>query len=929
MSFAFPFPVTPRRKRAASGADLKLYDSLTTPIRLLDPQSTPDSHCVPELDWGLTPDIADHYPTTPSDKGSPSPLLGKAKEISIIPTRSLKQLRRSSRIQAREASKCAKLECSSQNPAPVFAPSVYSGLPSLPPLSAIFKGKISWENFNFYKLSRALSNNITSQSTLVAPSIPNTRRAALQDVAEPALKRIKEKAEPAEENNPPCTVMRLIAPTGAKMLETTPESLTGRQKQTNSALIGVTHKRFSRILPLDTIERIWEDKQRCVASLVTKPDARCSALAKSPKDIKKWICSQLSDPKAPSNLITCEDYIRQLVQMTTCTAHHRNIAEEQLERLLDCYHDRRSRHIASKHDFTKRDVKTVQCWLAALTSLPVKGDREAMQPHQQIQFFPRSTLPVPTVEALSDLASTCKKQLPTREPKTILLDKVLSTDAPARPQEVIETWKGAISSCKATPSQQLLSLLKIDPQRSTCIGKRKDGEPCGMPVAKASREEAIVLLREVLGFPSSSMLQRISGLLLCKRFHQSQIAVISSQWLQTCTVSYDDQKIHKKETCQAVQHRPESTLVCQKKEISKNVQMTHSLDSFRYDSENDTSTSIVATRTAGIAQKTEIAQTFDEGGQKIIETLTTTDAMRTVETRRVLTSTSQRVETGTILATRQLTKTASWFYSSPIDGVKSVQAQSKTVALRQSLLIAAQASKLDEVELVGIHQRFSWYISGGSGSASVENWLHKSLNTNLTLREYTTPLKGPDQPLKYPSQSMNYPGQGLIYMYWIPGNFGFVKIGKTSGESAEERLDKWKKQCGHKVEEYTRGEKGLALQLPHAFRVERLVHDELRQYRMKEKSCEKCGAAHNEWFAIPQYHALKVIEKWSSWIRTRPYIETNGEWHLKEPISIDDVLCKPIELPVGHIAVLPAFQVRQHAQLKTPKRTSKSRKKST
>ena len=919
MSFALPFPVTPRRKRAVSGADLRLYDSLTTPIRFPELQSTPDSHCVPELDWGLTPDIADYLPRTPSDKGSPSPLLSNAREVSTIPKRPLKQLRRSSRIQAREASKCIKPECCSQDPAPIFMPSIYSALPSLPPLFDIVKGDISWENFSFFKLSRALRNDTSSQSKSVARPIPNTRRAGLQDAVEPALKRIKEKAEPVEENNPLCTIKRAIATPIVKMPEATSESPTTRQRETYSALKGVTRKRFSRILPFETIERIWKDKQRCVASLVRAPDARCSKLDKSSKDIKKWICSQLSDLQAPSDLIACEDYIRELIRITVCTAHHRNIAKEQLDRLLDSYRGRPNRLVGSKHDFTKRDLKAVRCWLAALTSLPVKTDHEAVQPQQQTNFFSRSNLRVPAVEALSEMATISKKHLTTREPE-VSLDKLLSIDAHTRPQAAIESWKEHMSSCKESSVEQLLSLLKIDPQRSTtCIGKRAGGEFCRMPVAEKSRQEAIALLREVHGFPSSSILERISGLLLCKRYHQAQTAIIISQWLQTSTADYFNRGIYKKETFQAVQHRFESTPVCRKQDISKVIQMTHSLDSFEHDSNSDTSTSIAATRTA---QKNEIVRAFDDDSQKLVETLNTTNAIRTDEMRKVLSLNSQRVERDTIVTTGQLMKTASQFHSPPIDGVKSMQTQYKTAALRQNLLIAARTSKLNEAELVGIHQKFSWYTPGKCGSTSIENWLHECLNANLTLQEYKTSLNSSDQ-------SKNYPGQGLIYMYWIPGNFGFVKIGKTSGESTQRRLKHWIKKCGHPIEEYTRGEKELALQLPHAYRVEKLVHAELKDYRMKEKGCEGCGSAHEEWFAVPQYHAIKVIEKWSSWIITRPYIETSGKWHLKEPISVHDVLCKPIELPMGHKMALPAFQGRQHAQLKTSSKKSRSRKKST
>lgn len=292
----------------------------------------------------------------------------------------------------------------------------------------------------------------------------------------------------------------------------------------------------------------------------------------------------------------------------------------------------------------------------------------------------------------------------------------------------------------------------------------------------------------------------------------------------------------------------------------------------------------------------------------------------TVENGEIFIGDSQHIKTEELYTTAESTEKASQFHSPRIAEVKVIQTRAKTVALRQSHPGAKFVSSLD-ISLIGCRQNFTWYTPKGSGrSISVENRLHQRLSANLTWQEYKMPSKV--------TASEKYPGQGLIYLYWIPGSFGFVKIGKTSGESTKRRLGQWQRHCGHLIEEYTRGEKGLAMQLRHACRVEKLVHDELKDFRLKEKCCQGCEKGHFEWFAVPQYHALKVIQKWSDWIMTQPYIETGGVWRLKKPVAVDDDLCKPLELPVGHSTVLPALPGRPQARAKTSRRISKGRRKS-
>jgi hypothetical protein len=897
MSSASPFPITPRKRRAASGVEEKLYDPLTTPIRFPEIQNTPDSHSVPELDWGLSPETADLLPVTPT-------LVSTEGQVSIRPRRPLKQLRRSSRIQAQTASDCANPECASKDAVPIFSPSIYSLLPSLPRLSDFVRGDISWRNSSFFELSRAPSSILTTASASATQRLPHSRRGIRSNTAEPLPKRSKEKAEPTEENHPSYGLTRIFSPTVVQVPKATTENPAYLKKETNPAFTGVTRRRFSRILPLETVERVWEDEQRCVASLVARPDVRCLALVKSSEDVKKWICHRLPKIEAASDLDASEGYIRELLSFTTCTAHHRNIAEQQLDRLLDCYHNRCSQHIKSKHNFTKRDMKAVQYWLTSLTSLIDKADHASAEQHRQTRVLPTSTVHVPAaVQDLSEFAPTPGRILQTLEPEEALVNKleVLRKDVHAQSQALVKTTNGAIHSCTRSAFDQFLSVLKVDPQRSTCIGITKTGVICKVPVAKTSREQALGLLRTSSGFPSSSTLELVSGLLLCKRWHQDQAAVISSKWSQNCKTGCIDQRTHTNETVQEFHHRLESTSPSHKELLCEYSQVKHSHDDCGFKPQSHIIARIAAMRREGAVRKAEDAHKVDESSQRTMETVSTTEIARTTETSRILTSSTKRIETETMVSTAELRQISTRSQTPPIAQVASIKVQSKFVTRQQSLRLVAPSIKSREAALVAIHQRFSWYRPGKSGHTSVESLLHESLNLNMTPREYQRPLKDPEQLLTYPSQSLNYPGQGLIYMYWVPGNFGFVKIGKTSGESTERRLKEWRESCGHALEEYTRGETGLALQLPHAHRVERLVHTELKDYRIREDRCEnmKCGRAHIEWFYVPQDHALRVIEKWSSWIKTRPYIEVNGIWRLKEPISVDDILCKPIELELG------------------------------
>jgi hypothetical protein len=85
----------------------------------------------------------------------------------------------------------------------------------------------------------------------------------------------------------------------------------------------------------------------------------------------------------------------------------------------------------------------------------------------------------------------------------------------------------------------------------------------------------------------------------------------------------------------------------------------------------------------------------------------------------------------------------------------------------------------------------------------------------------------------------------------------------------------------------------------HAYRVEALVHAELKDVRFRELGCRGCGGNPVEWFQDRAAHAEAVIEKYGEWMETKPYEcgvggGENAGWRLKSGEKIKK-LCQPLE----------------------------------
>lgn len=154
-----------------------------------------------------------------------------------------------------------------------------------------------------------------------------------------------------------------------------------------------------------------------------------------------------------------------------------------------------------------------------------------------------------------------------------------------------------------------------------------------------------------------------------------------------------------------------------------------------------------------------------------------------------------------------------------------------------------------------------------------------------------------------------------LYIYWFPGNFGYIKIGVT--ENVPGRLRSWEEQCKHFIREHPQGPSGERVLVEHAHRVEKLVHTELKEFRFEETCCHGCGRRHKEWFRCEPEHAARIIKKYSDWTNTKPYIldKRRAAWVLSDKIKENEIreICKPVPQDTqkqGWVVTRKSFPVR-------------------
>lgn len=130
--------------------------------------------------------------------------------------------------------------------------------------------------------------------------------------------------------------------------------------------------------------------------------------------------------------------------------------------------------------------------------------------------------------------------------------------------------------------------------------------------------------------------------------------------------------------------------------------------------------------------------------------------------------------------------------------------------------------------------------------------------------------------LKTPLTEADKTRVGHIYVYTLTGYTGQVKIGLTTWP-VETRMNQWRLRCKQTPQViYPKGD-DAKIKTPHLKKVEQLIHEELHSFRFVDAKCSGCGCRHKEWFEVRESHALDVIRKWESWMRTSPYDVRTGQ----------------------------------------------------
>ncbi|KAL9619426.1 MAG: hypothetical protein Q9160_005937 [Pyrenula sp. 1 TL-2023] len=118
------------------------------------------------------------------------------------------------------------------------------------------------------------------------------------------------------------------------------------------------------------------------------------------------------------------------------------------------------------------------------------------------------------------------------------------------------------------------------------------------------------------------------------------------------------------------------------------------------------------------------------------------------------------------------------------------------------------------------------------------------------------------------------PGHVYAFRVLDPTFEGFIKIGFAT--NLRKRMDDHA-GCYGAYEMLYNENKDHPREISHARRVERLIHTELAPWHYKLHECpnvakkKKGHKTHGEWFKLDPESAVPVIEKWSNFIRAKPY----------------------------------------------------------
>ena len=149
-------------------------------------------------------------------------------------------------------------------------------------------------------------------------------------------------------------------------------------------------------------------------------------------------------------------------------------------------------------------------------------------------------------------------------------------------------------------------------------------------------------------------------------------------------------------------------------------------------------------------------------------------------------------------------------------------------------------------------------------------------SVHLTVSEFV--IKQAMEPFDVIGNPQKELGEGYLYVYWNEATFGVRKIGFTT-KDVDGRLKDWETSCRRTAKEEYRSPSKVR----HASKIERLVHADLLEYRVRELACRTCLKSHIEWFrGVSLTFIIGRIEAWSQWISDRPYEKKGRQWRLTD-----------------------------------------------
>lgn len=115
--------------------------------------------------------------------------------------------------------------------------------------------------------------------------------------------------------------------------------------------------------------------------------------------------------------------------------------------------------------------------------------------------------------------------------------------------------------------------------------------------------------------------------------------------------------------------------------------------------------------------------------------------------------------------------------------------------------------------------------------------------------------------------SVQTPIEGYIYLFSLPGDEKYLKIGFS------------KTPRGARIEEHRKCYPKLRLialtpSMKNVQRIESLIHKELEEYKQYHKCNHRNHSKHREWFAVDLEQAKNVVYKWTRWASHIPYAQT-------------------------------------------------------